>query len=166
MYKELLKDKIIAGSILGIVSNFPKMLLDIILYKMGFSEFFCWNVTAGVIISKEWIPTLDGRIIGVFMDFFSASILGILMIYFLFFFGEERYLFIKGVIFNTAAWLSICIWGIDQRISMYETLYDPRHAYQSFIDHTIWGVVMVYLILRYAQSTVVPSIWNKNKSNT
>lgn len=152
--QKLLNDKIMAGVILGWISNIPKLILDTIMYKLGFSEFFCWHVTSGVLLSKEWLTTNHGIIIGAFMDFFFAGMLGVALIYFLYYFGENRYLIIKGISFNIFVWVFLCIMIIDQRISMYSTLYDPGHAYQSFIVHFLWGVVMSYLIVSYAKSTI------------
>lgn len=163
MRKKILEDRIMAGFILGVISNIPKLITDTILYNIGFSRFFCWDVTAGVLISKDWIPTINGRIIGSLTDFFAAGVLGVLIVYLLFIFGQERYLFIKGVGLSVAMWLFICIFIVDQRISMYERLFDPWHAYQSFIVHTLWGITVSYLIVKYARSTVVPSAWGKIK---
>ena len=153
--QKLLSDKIMAGVILGWISNVPKLILDTLMYKLGFSSFFCWNVTGGIILSKTWLPSINGRIIGAFMDFFFAGVLGVAVIYFLYHFGENRYLIIKGLSFAIFVWVFLCIMLIDQRISMYSRLYDPGHAYQSFIVHTLWGVVMSYLVVKYAKSTVI-----------
>ncbi len=153
---KLLDDKIIAGIILGLVSNLPKLVVDTILYKLKFSEFFCWHVTGGILVSKKWLPSINGIIIGAFSDFFFASLIGVALIYFLYYFGEKRYLLIKGIFFSIFVWFFLCIITIDQRISMYARLFDPRHAYQSFIVHTLWGVVMSFLVVKYAKSTVSP----------
>ena len=153
----LLNDKIMAGVILGIISNIPKQIIDFILYKLNFSDFFCWHTTAGVLISKEWIyNTHHGLIIGFFMDFFFAGVIGVSLIYFLRYLGEGEYLFSKGVGFSIIIWVTLCIMIVDQRLSMYHTLFDPWHAYHSFIDHTTHGIVATYLILKYAKSTVTP----------
>lgn len=152
----LFKDKIMAGGILGLVSNFPKLILDIILYYSGFSDFFCWHVTGGILVSQEWLTSVHGLLLGSFMDFFFAGFLGVLLVYFLYYFGERRYLIIKGFLFNIFIWVSLCIVIIDQRISMYPKLTDPWHAYQSFIDHSLWGIVMSYLVVKYAKSTITP----------
>jgi len=150
----LLHDKVMAGVILGSISNIPKIIVDTALYRLGFSEFFCWHVTGGVLVSAQWLDTFNGFLLGAFMDFFFAGLLGGGLIYFLYFFGENRYLFIKGILFNTLAWVFLCIMVVDQRISMYVRLFDPGHAYQSFIVHTVWAAAMSYLVIRYARSTV------------
>jgi hypothetical protein len=151
----LLNDKIMAGLLLGWISNIPKLIIDTIMYKQGFSEFFCWHVTGGILVSNQWLDNINGLIIGAFMDFFFAGLLGTWLIYFLYYFGENKYLIIKGTLFSILVWVFLCIIVIDQRISMYARLYDPGHAYQSFIVHAIWGIVMSYLAVKYARSTVL-----------
>ena len=106
----LLDDKIMAGIILGWVSNIPKWVVDTIMYKLHFSDFYCWHVTGGILI--------------------------------------------KGTLLSIFIWVFLCIMVIDQRISMYAKLYDPGHAYQSFIVHTLWGIVISYLAVKYARSTI------------
>lgn len=150
----LLDDKIMAGVILGWFSNIPKMILDTIMYKLGFSKFFCWHETAGVMISQQWLTGVHGIIIGALMDYFFAGTLGVTLIYFLYYFGHNRYLILKGTAISIFTWVFMCIIFIDQRISMNIKLTDPYHAYQSFIVHTLWGIVMSYLVVKYALSTI------------
>lgn len=151
----LLTDKFMAGIILGFVANIPKIILDVILYRINFSDFFCWHVTGGVLLSQKWLNQTQGLLIGAAMDFFFAGLTGVILIYFLYYFGEDRYLFIKGVLFNIGIWVFLCIITIDQRISMYAKLVDPGHAYHSFLVHGLWGVVASFLIVKYARKAIV-----------
>lgn len=63
----LLNDKIMAGLLLGWISNIPKLIVDTIMNRQGFSEFFCWHVTGGILVSKQWIYSINGLIIGAFI---------------------------------------------------------------------------------------------------
>ncbi len=161
MTKTIFNDRIMTGTLIGLISNIPKQILDFILYKNGFSQFFCWHVTGGTLISEKWLDTVNGVVIGAAMDFLFAGFLGVLMVYFLYVFGQEKYLFIKGVLFSILIWALLCMMVIDLRVSMYATLTDPWHAYHSFLDHGLWGVTAAYLIVKYGKSTVIPSAWKK-----
>ena len=153
--KKLLTDKFMAGVLLGILANFPKQILDFILYNIDFSKFFCWHTTSGVLVSKEWIyDNIHGIILGAAMDFFFAGLIGTLIVYFLYYLGENRYLFIKGVAFSIFIWIALCIVIVDHRISMYVAPLDPWHIYHSFMVHTVHGVVVSYLAVKYARNTI------------
>lgn len=150
-----MRDKFVVGLLIGLVANIPKMLLDIILYTTGFSRFFCWHVTGGVILSPKWLSTPGGYLIGGVMDFIFAGFLGVLGAYTVWLVREQgRWLFLKALGFSLFIWLFLCIMVVE-KASMWPLLTDPRHAYQTFIVHQLWGVVFAFLIARYGREAIM-----------
>ncbi|MGE5557261.1 MAG: hypothetical protein ACM3WV_01475 [Bacillota bacterium] len=145
--KKALSDLFVAGTVFGILANIPKMILDIILYFSGFSRFFCFHVTGGVILTPEWFDSLHGYLVGGVLDYIFAAFLGASLAYFLYLL-PGRYLFYKGIGFSIFIWLFLCIMVVE-KASMWHLLTGPRHAYQTFLVHQLWGVIATSLLIRY-----------------
>ncbi len=157
-----LRDKFAVGLLFGLVANIPKMLADIILYTAGFSKFFCFHVTGGVILSPKWLFTPQGYFIGAVLDYIFAGFLGVLGAYAVWLLREQgRHLFLKALGFSIFIWLFLCIMVVE-KASMWPLLTDPRHAYQTFIVHQLWGVVFAFLLAKYGRMAIVGGDgWNK-----
>jgi len=149
------RDKFVLGALFGLIANLPKMLLDIILFRSGFSKFFCFHVTGGVILSKQWLFTPQGYCIGAVMDFIFAGILGVLGIYAVWLFREKGgYLCLKAIGFSLFIWLFLCIIVVE-KLSMWPLLTGPRHAYQTFLVHQVWGLTFAFLIARFGRKAIM-----------
>ncbi len=147
--KIIREDWIMAGAFFGLVANLIKMILDIILYTAGFSQFFCFHVTAGTILTPQWFDTVHGIIIGAGMDYIIAAFLGVALAFTIYYVPSKQF-FLKGIGFSLFIWVFMCIMTVE-KVSMWRLLTDPWHAYQSFIVHQVWGIVATYLLLRYNQ---------------
>ena len=150
-----MKDKFAVGTLFGLLANIPKMILDIVLYATGFSRFYCWHVTGGVILASKWLFTPEGYFIGAVLDFLFAGFLGVLGVYTVWLLREEgKYLFLKAFGYSLAIWLFLCIMVVE-KASMWPLLTGPRHAYQTFIVHQLWGLIFAYLLARYGRKAVM-----------
>jgi hypothetical protein len=145
--KKACSDLFIAGALFGVLANIPKMVLDIMMYWSGFSRFFCFHVTGGVLLAPRWFNTIHGIIVGGVIDYIFASFLGASLALFLYYI-PGRYLFLKGIGFSVFIWLFLCIMVVE-KASMWHLLTDPWHAYQTFIVHQLWGIVATWLLIKY-----------------
>lgn len=150
-------DIVVVGIIAGTGANIIKIAADVVLYELGFSKFFCFHVTSGVILAPKWFDTVHVLLIGALTDFIFAGTLGVILSLFLLFI-PGRYLLIKGIGFSLAAWLFLCIMVVE-KASMWRLLTDPWHAYHSFFIHQLWGVTATVLVLRLS-----PQLRRKDKS--
>ena len=152
-----MQDKFAVGTLFGLIANIPKMLLDIILYTSGFSRFYCWHVTGGVVLSGKWLFTPEGYFIGAVIDFIFAGFLGVLGTYTVWLMRERgRWLFLKAIGFSLFIWLFLCIMVVE-KASMWPLLTGPRHAYHTFLVHQLWGGVFAFLLAKYGREAIMGS---------
>ncbi|KJS87823.1 MAG: hypothetical protein JM58_02970 [Peptococcaceae bacterium BICA1-8] len=143
----MLRDRILAGTIAGMIATIFKTIPNIILWKMGIVQHSYLHLAAAALISPQDVNTPLGLIIGVAVDIITGGTLGLLIIY-LFKITGRDYWWYKGLIIGNAIWL----WGLGVTINFGASKMvplDPVFRLTSLAEHQIFGLVVAYLIIKW-----------------
>jgi hypothetical protein len=141
-----LKDSIITGSIIGLLANIPKIAIDFLGYYWGISEYHCWRMQVQVFFPREWLSSFHSWIIGGLTDNIFAAAMGVGLIYFLRFAGS-RHAFLKGIAYSLGVWFFVCLMMSGKQLE------SPIAFYRSFINHQIYGLCSILLLLKYGRAS-------------
>lgn len=143
----MLKDRILAGTIAGMVATLFKYVPNIILWKMGIVQNLYFHIASSALIRPEDVKTVWGLILGVVVDIITGGALGLLIIYLLKF-TDRDYWWYKGLIAGNIIWL----WGLGVTINLGAARIvplDPIFRLISLGEHQIFGLVGAYLIVKW-----------------
>ncbi|MCK8827734.1 hypothetical protein MWH25_08250 [Natroniella acetigena] len=142
-----LKDKLTFGAAAGMIANIFKNIFVFGLYFFNIIQYTTWHMASSSYISKDRINTLGSLIPGAVTDYFMASIMGIIIMYLLYFTGKEHYIF-KGVMVGLFYW--VAIYGIVMSL---ETTYinpdDLITTLSQIAAHLIIGSLTAFIIVKY-----------------
>lgn len=145
----MIKDRILAGSIAGIIGSLFKDLSNFILYKMRVVEHLYAHLAASAHLNEAGIYSPMGYIIGFVADMITGGAIGVVTILFLDRFGSD-YWWYKGCIIGNTVWL----FGLGVILNLGTVNLVPREPIfrlTSLFDHLIFGLAMVYLIYKWEQ---------------
>lgn len=147
----MLKDRILAGTMAGMIATLFKTIPNVILWKMGIVQHLYLHVASAALIRPEDVNTVWGLILGVTVDIITGGTLGLLIMY-LFKFTGRDYWWYKGLIIGNVIWL----WGLGITINFGASRIvplDPVFRMTSLLEHQIFGLVGAYLIIRWYPET-------------
>lgn len=102
----MLKDKVMVGVIVGVLADAVKLIVNYLLYKLGYATVVFWQIIATRFLEKEFLSTPSAYIIGAIADITVTAALGVVFIYSIYFIGRE-YLIIKGIGFGLIIWVGL-----------------------------------------------------------
>lgn len=102
----MLKDKIITGTLIGILADGFKLISNYIMYLMGLTDIVFWQIAASRFLSKEDLLKPAALFIGAIADITVTSFLGVVFILIIYFFSKD-YIWIKGIGFAMFVWVSL-----------------------------------------------------------
>ncbi len=143
----MLKDRILAGTIAGMIATFIKTTPNIILWKMGIVDHLYFHIASSALIRPEDVDTIWGLMIGIIVDIITGGTLGLLIIY-LFKLTGRDYWWYKGLIVGNLIWL----WGMGVTINFGAARIvplDPIYRLTSLVEHQIFGLSAAYLIIKW-----------------
>ncbi len=143
----MLKDRILAGTIAGMIAAMVKNIPNIVLYKLGVVHVLYLYIASAALIRTQDINTSLGLILGVIVDIITGGTLGLLIII-LFKITGRDYWWYKGLIVGNVIWLFGLGIAINFGASRIVPL-DPMFRLTSLIEHQIFGLVGAYLIFRW-----------------
>jgi len=100
----MLKDKVLAGAIIGILSSIVKLTVNYLGYLLGFTKVVFWQITAARFLDKNDLFTPAAYLIGGVADFTVAAALGVAFLYIIGFLGKEN-LWLRGIGMGLATWV-------------------------------------------------------------
>jgi hypothetical protein len=135
----LFKDRIVLGSLAGMISGLIKNIPALILFKLEFIKFTMIHIAASVMYKPEIVFTPLGFITGVVGDTVTSGMLGIVTVFVLTCTGFD-YWWYKGIILLTAVWFLVSelssIWESLILIRpMIRTFELPLYSYISFMAY-------------------------------
>lgn len=143
----MLRDRILAGTIAGMLATLVKDIPNYILWKMGIVDYLYFHLAASALIRPEDVDTLWGLVLGLVVDIITGGTIGLLII-FLFKATGRDYWWYKGLIAGNLIWL----WGLGITINLgFARIVpiDPVFRLTSLIEHQIFGLLAAYLITRW-----------------
>ncbi|MCK8817446.1 hypothetical protein MWH28_08750 [Natroniella sulfidigena] len=142
-----LKDKLTFGAVAGMIANIFKNAFIFGLYFFDVIKYTTWHMASSSYISKDRINTLGSLIPGAVTDYFMASIMGIIIMYLLYFTGKENYIF-KGVMVGLFYW--VAIYGIVMSLEItYINPDDLITNLSQIVAHLIIGSLTAFIIVKY-----------------
>lgn len=150
-----IRDKITLGIITGMLANFVITILDIAFYFLDVNEYLHIHIAASAYFPLERIHSIPALIVGTITDFSIGAILGIIIVYTLFYTGTDFY-YIKGISIPLLFW--ILIYGMVLRLNIGRI--DPTDAGTNLV-HLSLHIILGFLI---AWFTVKHSRFKSNKS--
>ena len=142
----MLKDRILAGSIAGMIATLIKSIPNLILWKLGIVKYLYFHLAASALIKPTSVHTTLGLIVGVVTDVITGGSLGIITV-FLFKFTGHDYWWYKGLLVGNMVWL----WGMGILINLGAARIvpvEPLFRLTSLLDHQLFGLIMAYLIIK------------------
>lgn len=141
------RDKVLAGTIAGMVASLFKDLPNFILYKLNIVHYLYLHFAASAQLFPGDIDSNIGYIIGFLADIITGGAVGFTLILFLSYFGYD-YWWYKGLIAGNALWLFGL--GVILNLGAVHLIpNDPVFRFTSLFDHQIFGLVASYLITKW-----------------
>lgn len=134
----MLKDKVLAGAIIGILANAVKLTFNYVAYLFGYTKVVFWQIVASRFLEKEDIFTPAAYLIGGAADFTVTAVLGIAFIYALDFIGKEN-LWLRGVGLGLATWVFLfgtLLGQADQN----QIPQEPSGIMVTLVAHFVYGL--------------------------
>jgi hypothetical protein len=139
-----MRDKVIAGSLAGIIGSFVMAVLAIILNITGISTIRILYLNSIVFLPSQLADTIAGNIFGLFTHLLIGAIVGIIIVYLLPYIGTD-YLLFKGMLLGAFSWLIIGgMIGNMLRLPMQDTILN--NTLLIFLN-LIFGIVTFYLAI-------------------
>lgn len=142
----MLRDKVLAGSIAGIIATLFKAIPNIILWKLNIVPALYIQIAASSLILPTDVSSPIGLVIGLIADLITGGTIGILAAQGLNFFGHDYWAY-KGLFIGSMVWL----FGFGVALNLGAAKInpsDPLFQLTSLIDHLIFGLVTAYLLIK------------------
>ncbi|MGE5604186.1 MAG: hypothetical protein ACM3YE_00660 [Bacteroidota bacterium] len=143
----MIKDRILVGSLAGMIGSLFKDMPNFFFYKLGLVKYLYAHLAASAHLDEAGIYTPLGLIIGFLADTITGGAIGVATILFLDKYGT-RYWWYKGCIIANTIWL----FGLGVVLNLNAVTFaprDPAFRFTSFFDHILFGLVTVYLIYKW-----------------
>lgn len=138
----MIKDKIIIGAVIGILADVVKLLVNYSLFSLGLTKVVFWQVVATRFMQKEYLHNKLAFLVGGVADITVTSILGIVFVYIIYFFGSKN-LWTKGVGFGLMAWVGLFGTLLGQTVE--EKLpQEPTGVVVTLIAHIVFGLALAF----------------------
>lgn len=147
----MLKDRILAGTMAGMIAAIIKSVPNIILWKLGIVKHLYFHLASSALVRPEDVDTVLGLILGVVVDVITGGTLGVLII-FLFKATGRDYWWYKGLVMGNAIWLWGLGIGINQGFARIVP-FDAVFRLTSLVEHQIFGLIAAYLIIKWYPKT-------------
>ncbi|KUO61321.1 MAG: hypothetical protein APF84_11860 [Gracilibacter sp. BRH_c7a] len=132
------KDKVMGGAIIGILADAVKLIVNYLLYKLGYTSVVFWQIIATRFLEKEYLFKPSAYIIGGIADITVTAGLGVLFVYSIQFIGRN-YLIIKGIGYGLIIWVSL--FGTLLGQSVQEKIpQTPSSIFVTIVAHFFFGL--------------------------
>ncbi|ACB84314.1 hypothetical protein [Natranaerobius thermophilus] len=143
----VIRDTIIFGVLVGVISNIPKELLKFILTQLGVHEFTFSQLAAGLFVDVELLTDPIIIITGAITDLTVAGLLGVATVY-LVRCTDRTFPIWKSLFVGLLAF--VFLYGGALRLEI--TSVDINNSLENFLSllqHILFGIIMGILIKRY-----------------
>lgn len=133
----------------GIIAVIIRDIYSFIAKKIGFANFYIWNVGASLMIDRSEISTVWGIVLGLLVDIVVGGLFGVLIGLLIEWRGTKNYI-IKGWGMGLITWLFF--YGILYHNLPYTKANAPSDALSNisaFVGHSIFGIITALVYIRY-----------------
>lgn len=149
----VIRDKIALGTLIGVIGTFPGLILNFILYKLGHTNYYSFQLSGGIYLLKNLTDSLSGLILGGIVWEFTGAFLGIITVYLIYSTGKD-YWWLKGVLVSNGLFFVI-IYGFffslgGEIIGPKVVPWDIKTNYTVLLENTLFGLTASYLTVRWS----------------
>lgn len=139
----MVKDLIIPGALIGIAADAIKLTVNYAAYLLNFTQVVFWQITATRFLDKKDLFKPVAYLIGGVADLITTSLLGIMFVYFIYYFGK-RHLWLKGIGFGLFVWAGM--FGTILGQSVQDKLpQSPSGIMVTIVAHLMFGLSLALL---------------------
>lgn len=144
----LIKDRITLGTIAGLAGTVPQVLISLISFKIGYAEYFSYQLSAGVHLTKPLTMTPMGIIMGGLIWELTGAILGILILFFIIKTGTDFW-WLKGILVANFLMYTV-IYGFGFEMGIANVLpEDIGTNFTEMVGNTLFGFTAAFLVARW-----------------
>lgn len=139
----MIKDLILPGALIGVAADAIKLTVNYLAYLLNFTPVVFWQITATRFLEKKALFKPVAYLIGGTADLITASLLGIMFVYFIYYFGK-KHLWLKGIGFGLLVWVGVFGTILGQSVS--EKLpQNPSGIIVTIVSHLVFGLSLALL---------------------
>ena len=144
-----ISDKIFPGVIIGILADAVKLLVNYILYFLGFADVVFWQVTASRFLDKKYLFMPTAYFIGAVADITVTAGLGVVFVFLIYYIGS-KHLYLKGIGYGLVIW--VVIFGTLLGQSVQEKLpQNPSGIVVTIVAHLFFGLALAFFYRRSSE---------------
>jgi hypothetical protein len=143
----MLKDRVMAGAIIGLLANAVKLTFNFSAFLLGFTPVVFWQLVAAQFLAREDLYKPAAYIIGGTADLAITALLGATFVYFIYYFGDE-YLYFKGLGFGLVVWAAL--FGSLFAARIQDKIHpEPAGILVTLIAHSLFGLSLAFFTNKY-----------------
>jgi len=144
----LINDRITLGTIAGLVGTIPQILISFISYKIGYAQFFSFQLSAGVHLAKPLAVEPMGLLMGGFIWELTGAVLGIVILYIITKTGKEFW-WLKGIIVTNFLMYTI-VYGFAFDMGASYLADDIGTNFTEMVGNILFGLTSAFLAAKWA----------------
>lgn len=150
-----IRDRIVLGTICGIIASFAGIIPNAIEYKAGLTDMRFNQPAASLFLSKRDAKSnrMESRIIGAMVNNTMVSLTGTMVTYLLSVTGRDKAV-LKGAGVGIMQWIGI--WGLLSRLGVTVKSNKPLTHMLSFLDHAAFGASVGLLASKLGDDSLFP----------
>ncbi|HWI55480.1 MAG TPA: hypothetical protein VNT57_07290 [Desulfobacteria bacterium] len=148
----MIRDYVLTGALVGMAADAVKLTVNYTAYLLNFTQVVFWQITATRFLDKKDLFKPIAYIIGGIADLTMTALLGVIFVYFVYYFGR-RYLLIKGIGFGLAVWVGI--FGTLLGSTVQQKLpQSPSGIMVTMVAHLSFGLALAVFTGRLNMATI------------
>jgi hypothetical protein len=149
-----IKDRIILGTITGIISSAPLQIIDALIYRHGITDLPFVYLASKIFLTKKKTKTTAGKAISSLVNFANSSFISTTITYMLSLTGKDRAL-IKGAGFGILMWIFIA--GLLSNLGLNIKSRRPVTPLIYLGEHIVFGALCSYFITKLGDNSLFPN---------
>ena len=144
-----IKDKFFLGVFAAFIAELIDNSYDWIMYAFDMNKYHEWHIAASTYFPISKLHTIPALIVGCVADFTIAAILGVIIVYLLYWTGIDFYM-IKGIGVTLCAWLIIFGAILRMKIGRIDPV-DAGTNLEHLADHILLGILMSLTAVKFGK---------------
>lgn len=145
------RDGVVVGTMAGMLAALAKDAVNLALSRLDHGIMPYWQMAARTFVRADEAMTLGGWAAGALIDLILGGGLGLIVLLILRHFGRD-YWWYKALVAGKAVWLLGYVFGVHFLTPLGNRT--PIGFMAAFLDHQVFGFVVVYLNCRWAAPAV------------
>jgi hypothetical protein len=148
-----IKDRILLGTITGIISTVPILIFGAFIHKYGITDVPFVYSASRIFLTKKKTKTLAGKVISTIINFANSGFVSTVITYILSLTGKDKAL-IKGIGVGTMMWIGIA--GLLSNLGLKIKSKKPITPLIVLGEHVFFGALCSYLITKFGDNSLFP----------